>query len=133
MCDDDCIDLRCFLRHCPPAPRYRHKILYASTNCALLQSLRDELKGCDCYLDYCPAGHSAHILLKSEIAYALLLFDEVQEESAAQLAQYARTLAHRARTPSLILKPEDSPKQLAATIRRLLATAERAQQHTFAP
>ena len=126
MCHDDLTDLRCLLRSgCRPQPRYRYKILYVGRRHTLPQALRDELKESDCFISYWPAGDMTPALLQSDAVCALFIFDERQPEgTGAELVAFARTLRHRARTPCLICKPGDSPKQLAATIRRLLAETD---------
>jgi hypothetical protein len=126
MCDEDFIDLRCFLRCFPLAPRHQRSILYAGRDHALAQALSDELQASDCMVSYCPAGWLARVFLKSDAAYALCVFDEQQqpEGTGAELVAFARAPRHRERTPCLIFKPADSRKRLAETNRRLLAKPE---------
>jgi hypothetical protein len=124
MCDDDLTDLRCLWRggRRRPVSSYRYKILYVSPTHTPLSALRAELTEIDCYLDYCPAGWLARSLLQSaEVSLALLLLADVSDASAAELAAYARTLKHRAQTPSLIFNPADDVRALAEMIRSLLA------------
>jgi DNA-binding response OmpR family regulator len=96
-------------RRCPPAQNYRYKILYVGTNCALVQRLNRELKQRECFVDYCPAVWLAHVLLKSDIKYALLLFDdELAGTTGKELTQFARALAHRQQTPIIVITPDEA-------------------------
>jgi DNA-binding response OmpR family regulator len=133
------------LRRCPPAPNYQHKILYVGADCALSKTLNAALRPLDCCVIRCPAdaGWLARALLASTVRYALLLFDaELIGTTGAELTQFARTKAHRERTPIIILSAGDCAaakragadvcvrmpadgKQLAETIRRLLAAGGR--------
>ncbi|HEX8068779.1 MAG TPA: hypothetical protein VF546_02430 [Pyrinomonadaceae bacterium] len=126
MWDEEFIDLRRLLRGDYLAPPYRHRILYAGSNQDLVQALRDELAGGDCFITYCPAGWLARTFLKSDAAYAALVFDERQqpEGTGAELVAFARTLGHRERAPSFTFMPADNPKPLAETIRRALAATD---------
>ncbi len=97
----------CFARRCPPVPRYRYKILYAGTDHALAATLRVGLKELECFVDYCPAGWLARMLLASDIYYALLILDVVPDEAGPALRQFACSLAHRARMPGVSVPPRE--------------------------
>jgi DNA-binding response OmpR family regulator len=129
MCADDFIDLRCLLRGCRRAPRYRYKILCATTDHALPKALRAGLKQLDCFVDYCPAGWLARSLIASDIHYALLIIDDLPDETGPALAQFARSLTHRARTPIIIVSAREKSADgahLVETVKRLLAAGARA-------
>jgi DNA-binding response OmpR family regulator len=86
-----------------------------------------------------PATSLAHAFVKSYNQYTLFLFDaQLAETTGAELAQFARTLRHRAHTPIIILLAREctaaervaagvcliapeAGEQLVETIRRLLA------------
>ena len=128
-------------RRCPPAPSYRHRILYVGADHALAQTLNTTHRALGCFAVRCPANADwlARLLLASTIRYALLLFDaELACTTGAELARFACGLAHRAGTPIIILSAGDGApaeraragvfvrepaggKQLVETIRRLLA------------
>jgi DNA-binding response OmpR family regulator len=124
MCTDDFIDLRCLMHGCRRAPRYRYKILCATTDHAPANALRAGLKQLDCFVDYCPSGYLARLLIASDIHYALLILDDLPDETGLALAQFARSVAHRARTPIIIVSPREKPADgahLVETVKRLLA------------
>jgi hypothetical protein len=75
------------------------RILYVGQNIALFLFLKARLKSKGCFLVYCPALWLARTLIESNAAYSLFLFDELSEAAGSALAQLARGLAHRARTP----------------------------------
>jgi hypothetical protein len=94
-----------------------HRILYAGDDTALPLRLRDSLSGIDCFVVYSPVG-IARTLIRSEIKYSLLLFDET--EAGAELEAYARSLSHRERTPVVIVKRSEGLGGLLDTIKRRL-------------
>jgi DNA-binding response OmpR family regulator len=102
MCDD-LTDLRDLLRGCQSAPRYQFRVLYVGQNHALFQFLKAALQERDCGLIYCPASWLARILLESDVYYALWLFDDLPDATGAELAQFARSLSHRAHTPAVVI------------------------------
>ena len=115
---------------CPPAPSYRYRILYLGTKRALLvQALNRELKELSCFASYVPAPWLARAFIESDNEYALFLFDEeLPETTGAELARFARSLPHRARTPSIVVPADVKPagsSHLVETIKRLLATGAR--------
>jgi DNA-binding response OmpR family regulator len=103
MCDDDFIDLRDLMRGCPAAPHYQYKILYVGRDLDFVKFLRDQLKGRECYIDYCPALWLAHLLLKSDLYYSLCLFDELPDATGAELAEFVRALPYRACMPIIVV------------------------------
>jgi hypothetical protein len=80
------------------------RILYAGDDIFLPTRLKDALHGFDCFVVRSPV-ETARTLIRSEIEYSLLLFDETDE--GAELESYARALSRRERTPLSSLK---SPK-----------------------
>jgi hypothetical protein len=77
------------------------RILYAGDDIFLPSRLRDALQAFDCFVVYSPVG-IARTLIRSDIKYSLLLFDETG--AGAELEGYARALSHRERTPLSSLK-----------------------------
>ncbi|HEY0173523.1 MAG TPA: hypothetical protein VGB98_21100 [Pyrinomonadaceae bacterium] len=82
--------------------------------------LKDALKPLDCFVVRSPV-FTARTLIKSDIKYTLLLFDD--DPSCAELESYARTLPHRERTPVIIIKKWESYDRLLDAIRRQLSAA----------
>lgn len=115
----------------PPAPVYRYRILYLGMNCVrLIVYLNRALHELACTVVYVPAALVAHALIESHNEYALFLFDEqLAETSGAELAAFARTVRHRARTPCLVVPAgaaPDNSNQMVETIKRLLVAGARA-------
>jgi hypothetical protein len=94
-----------------------HRILYAGDDISLPARLEGGLKRLDCFMVRSPVL-TARTLIQSDIQYSLLLFDETA--AGAELEDYARTLAHRERTPVIIVKRSESSGELLDTIRRRL-------------
>jgi DNA-binding response OmpR family regulator len=108
-------------------PTYKHRILYVGMNLALLNFLKDALKHLDCFIVRCPYGSPSHTLIKSDIKYSLLLLDdELPDTTGQELKDFARSLAHRKRTPIIIFKKSDDFNQLVKTIIQSLATRNQA-------
>ena len=82
-----------------PALAYRYRILYVGRNIALFLFLKARLRPKECFLVYCPTLWLARLLIESHASYSLFLFDDLSEAAGPALAQLARGLAHRARTP----------------------------------
>ena len=79
-----------------------HRILYVGRDHILLRFLQDALS--DCTVVRCPDGRGARPLIESDINYSLLLFDDtLPDTTGTELAQFARALSHRVRTPIVIL------------------------------
>jgi DNA-binding NtrC family response regulator len=96
-----------------------HRILYAGDDVTLPARLGDALHGLDCFVVRSPVD-SARTLIRSEIKYSLLLFDET--EAGAGLEAYARTLEHRERTPVIMVKKSEGLSGLLGAIKRELVT-----------
>jgi hypothetical protein len=96
-----------------------HRILYAGDDTGLPARLRDALHGLDCYVVRSPV-EIARTLIRSEIEYSLLLFDETDE--GAELESCARSLSHRARTPVIIVKGSEGLGGLVDIIKRRITT-----------
>ncbi len=70
-----------------------------------------------CLIVRCPGGSTEHALIKSSINYSLLLFDErLPDVTGQELAAYARTLAHRGKTPIIIFKKSENCDSPVKTI-----------------
>ena len=82
-----------------PTPGDQCRILYVGRNIALFLFLKARLRPKECFLVYCPALWLARILLESNAYYSLFLFDDLSDATGPELAQLARALSHRARTP----------------------------------
>jgi hypothetical protein len=95
------------------------RILYAGEDTALPERLKDGLRRLDCFLVRTPVL-TARALIRSDIEYALLLFDATAE--GAELENYARTLPHREQTPVIVVKKSGGADGLLDTIRRRLRT-----------
>ncbi|MET0624629.1 MAG: hypothetical protein ABW250_16745 [Pyrinomonadaceae bacterium] len=95
------------------------RILYSGVDYILSERLKDALKPLNCFVVRSPV-YTAPTLIKSDIKYTLLLFDD--DPVGAELASYARTLSHRRHTPVIIVKKSESFGRLLDTIRRQLAT-----------
>ena len=92
-----------------------HRILYAGDDITLPARLKDALHAFDCFMVYSPVG-IARTLIRSEIEYSLLLFDET--EAGAELEGFARALSHRERTPVIIVKKSEGLGRLLDSIKR---------------
>jgi DNA-binding NtrC family response regulator len=92
-----------------------HRILYAGDDSDLPARLRDALHDLDCYVVRSPV-ETARMLIRSEIEYSLLLFDETDED--AELESYARLPSHRERTPVIVVKGSEGLGELVDIIRR---------------
>jgi hypothetical protein len=95
-----------------------HRILYAGDDIHLPARLRDALQASDCFVVRSPAP-SASTLVRSDIKYSLLLFDD--DPAGAELEAYARTLLHRERTPVIMVKKSEGFGGLVYNVRRKLA------------
>lgn len=84
------------------------RILYVEDNRLLLQTIREtfELEGWR--VDVCHDGINALARIRSAEAYDLLLIDnDLPGVRGMELTRQARRLAHRARTPILIISASD--------------------------
>jgi len=99
--------------------RRPHRILYAGDSTDLPDRLRDGLNGPDCFVVYSPAG-LAPTFIASDIKYSVLIFDDTA--AGVALEGFARSLAHRARTPVMLVKESEGLGKLLDTIRRRLGT-----------
>jgi hypothetical protein len=95
-----------------------HRILYAGDDIYLPSRLRNSLIGVDCFVVRSPVD-SARTLIRSDIKYSLLLFDET--EAGAGLERYARTLAHREQAPVMLIKKAEAINSLVNVLARLLS------------
>src|ERR1051326_4408393 len=95
-----------------------HRILYAGDDIHLPARLRDALQASDCFVVRSPLD-SARTLIRSEIKYSLLLFDD--DPTGAELEAYARTLEHREHTPVAAFKESEGFGKLVYNVRRKLA------------
>jgi hypothetical protein len=95
-----------------------HRILYAGDDIHLPARLRDALQASDCFVVRSPV-ESARTLIRSDIKYSLLLFDD--DSRGAELEAYARTLGHRGHTPVVKFKESEGFGKLVSNIRRKLA------------
>jgi hypothetical protein len=95
------------------------RILYSGTDIILSELLKDALKPLGCFVVRSPV-FIARTFIKSDIKYALLLFDD--DPACAELVSYARTLPHRQHTPVVIVKNSEGFDRLLDAIRRRLAT-----------
>jgi CheY-like chemotaxis protein len=121
MCHDDLTDLRCLLRGCHRPPTYRYKIFYVGTNRALAEYLNRELKELSCFVDHCSPLWMPHVLIKSDIKYALLLVDEqLPETNGVDFMQYVASLPHRKELPVMVKLADDFNK-LAQNILTLIS------------
>lgn len=94
-----------------------HHILYAGDAHDLPKLLRDALRHLDCFVVRSPAA-TARTPIRSDIKSSLLLFDD--DPAGAELERFARTLAHRARTPVVLVKKSEDCGRLLATVERHL-------------
>lgn len=106
----------------PDRPTFRrrvpaYRLLYAGDILALPARLRDGLTGLDCFVVYSPVG-SVRTLIKSDIKYSLLLFDDTA--AGVELERFARSLAHRARTPVMLVKESEGFGRILDVVRRRL-------------
>jgi DNA-binding response OmpR family regulator len=100
-------------------PMPSHRILYVGRDLTLLNFLNSTLK--DCFVVRSLGGSDARLLIESNINYSLLLFDdELLDMTGADLAQFARRLAHCEHTPIVIFEKSDNLKSLVDGIVRLL-------------
>jgi DNA-binding response OmpR family regulator len=82
----------------------KYRLLYVGADLGLLEFVREALKGEGWFVVRCAGGSVARLLLRSEIRYDLLMFDEdLTEGSGMELARLARSLEHRKRTPIILL------------------------------
>jgi len=95
------------------------RILYAGDDIHLSSRIRDALRAFDCFVVRSPVG-PASTLIRSDIKYTLLLFDET--EAGAELEAYARSFPHREHTPVIIVKESEGLGVLLESIRRRLTT-----------
>ena len=93
-----------------------HRILYVGADITLPERLGDALD--DCHVVRCPVGSPAQLLIRSDIKYSLLLFDESQAE---ELESLARSFRHREHTPAVAVKESEGFGKLAYNVRRRLA------------
>jgi hypothetical protein len=96
-----------------------HRLLYAGDILALPARLRDGLTGLDCFVVYSPVG-SVRTLVKSDIKYSLLLFDDTA--AGVALESFTRSLAHHAHMPVMLVKESEGFGKLLDTVRRRLGT-----------
>jgi DNA-binding response OmpR family regulator len=108
--------------HLPPLRTYRHRILYAGNDLALLKRLRDTLR--DCRIVRAPNGSVARSFIKV-INYSLLLFDHVLPDmTGKELAGVTRALPHRERMRIILIPTSEREERIVETITRSLATGE---------
>jgi hypothetical protein len=93
-----------------------HRILYVGVDITLAGRLTDALPGYRVVRS--PVGSPATLLIRSEIKYSLLLFDD---EQAEELGSLARSLKHREHTPVVACKEAEGFGKLVSNIRRKLA------------
>jgi|ERR1051326_3740701 hypothetical protein len=93
-----------------------HRILYVGRDITLAERLTDALPGC--HVVRSPVGPPAQLLIRSDIKYSLLLFDDGQAE---ELGRLARSLRHRERVPVVACKESEGFGGLVYNIRRKLA------------
>jgi DNA-binding NtrC family response regulator len=95
------------------------RILYVGHDLILLQFLSDMLE--DCRIVRCPSGSLARPLIKSEINYSLLIFDDkLTGMTGEELEQFACSQKHRKQTPIVIFKKSGDFDSMVETIIRLL-------------
>ena len=110
-----------------PPPRYRYRILYVGRSHALIKALEDGLKELSCLASRCPADAvwAARVMIRGENRYDVFLLDEVfAGTSGEELAHFALSFAHRARTPTIIVKESDDVESLVENVRRLLCAGD---------
>lgn len=100
-----------------PAPRASRRILYAGDIHILPARLRDGLSGLDCFVVYSPVG-LARTLIRSDIKYSLLLFDDTA--AGRELERFTRSLTHRAQTPIVLIKKAQGVNSIVDALARLL-------------
>ncbi|HEX8000904.1 MAG TPA: hypothetical protein VF528_21160 [Pyrinomonadaceae bacterium] len=99
-----------------------HRILYVGLNLQLMHYLEDELE--DCWIVRAPAACVARLFI-DKLNYSLLLFDEVLlDTTGLALASFTRGLAHRERTPIIIVKNADNLNLLSRAITRRLTAPQ---------
>jgi CheY-like chemotaxis protein len=120
----------------------RPLILFAEDNEAVRLALKETLELEGWRVEACADGRAALALLEGEGNYDLLLFDdEMPGVSGLELTRRARGLAHRRRTPVVVvsasevgaeasragadafLRKPDDMRSVAATVARLLAAS----------
>jgi len=95
------------------------RILYVGSNHALIKHLQGVLA--DCRIIRSPIASIARALIEG-INYTLLLFDEeLPDATGLELAEFARSLAHRQGTPFIIIKQPSDFESLVRAIMDLLA------------
>ncbi len=79
--------------HLPQFPPYKHRVLYAGNDLAMLKRLRATFT--DCRIVDAPAGSVARLFIR-EIEYSLLLFaHELPDTTGTKLAHFTRALPRR--------------------------------------
>ena len=96
-----------------------HRILYAGDDTGLPARLGDALHASDCFVVYSPAS-IARTLIRSDIKYSLLLFDET--EAGVELESFTRSLPHRERTLVIIVKESEGLGRLLESIKRRITS-----------
>lgn len=90
------------------APSPRRRLLYVGDDLGVLYPLKQELTAEGWLIVRAPTGSPARLLVRSEIRYDLLLFDdEAAGASGMELVGLARSVAHRKRTPIILLAVAD--------------------------
>ncbi len=92
-----------------------HRIFYAGDDSDLPARLRDGLTGLDCLVVRSPVD-TARTLIRSDVTYSLLLFDDTA--AGVRLERFARSHAHRGRTPVMLVKKSEGFGPLIKSIRR---------------
>ena len=97
-----------------------YRILYVGLDHKLMKYLEESLD--DCWIVRAPIGLIARPFIE-KLKHSLLLFDdELMDTTGQELACFTRSLAHRQRTPIIIVRSSDNFELLARTIARLLAS-----------
>jgi len=95
--------------------RPSHRILYVGRDITLPERLQGAL---ECHVIRCRGGSPARLLIRSDIKYSLLLFDE---EQAEELVSLALSLKHREHTPVVAFKESEGFDKLVYNVRQQLA------------
>ena len=106
-----------------PSPYQRRNVLYVGQDYALLAALQQRLAELGGLVVRCPAHGvpEARLFMESDIPYDVFLFDEtLAGATGAELERFARSLPHRADTPTLIVKEADDVTAVAERVRRLM-------------
>ena len=99
-------------------PQWPHTASYTRGMIIYLPArLRDALHAFDCFVVRSPVD-SARLLIRSDIKYTLLLFDET--EAGEELERFARSLPHREQTPVMFVKRAEGLGVLLDAVRRRL-------------